>query len=306
MNKKVKIGLGIVVAIIFYFFAKFLSNDIFFGDDTTSIVNWLSEGGKFNFDGILTGLFVKLTAKDLPLLLNINPHTFSMTFGAYVRAFNIVLLCIAMSIFMYNGREKTKTFPIFVTFSAFYFCYACTNIELFWFNPNQIPTSDIAGSFILLTEYSQHFGQLFSFILGLFAIYFILNHFTNNKIPNEKNLVLISILSFLIATLSMFVNIIIGVLLVFTSIYLIILNYKEDKKFIFNKAMYIPLISYFLGSIVFSFYPGFFKYFSMNVDVVSFTKILFENFVMTNSFEFALIIILSTIFIPLVTRPKVA
>ena len=179
MNKNVKILVVCVFAVIFAGFAYFLSDDICYGDDTLTIISWLFQGGTYNFDSVITSFLPQLFAKYFPLWLNIHPHTFSMTVGAYVRAFDTGLLCLMMSMFMFIGREKSKSFPIVMLFSAFYFCYASANMNFDWANPNLLPSYELDGSFVMLTEYSQHFGQLLTFIFGLFYIYLFTNSFAD-------------------------------------------------------------------------------------------------------------------------------
>lgn len=297
MNKNIKFAFGFIAIVIFCIFYKFLSNDILWGDDTTGLISWITEGGKLNLDGIITSALSNFTAKNLPLLLHIHPHNFSMTAGAAIRAFDVVLLSFVMSLFMFSGRSKTKIFPVIFAFSAFYFCYASANIDFNWLNPNQLPSYDITGSFILLTEYSQHFGQLLTFIFGLAYLYFVITSFAQNKLPEEKYLPALTIASFFIATLSMFVNIVCGITLLFIGAYLLLINLKTDRKTFLTqgKTVYIPIFSYFCGSVLFSFYPGFLNYFSADINFLSFAKTLIKNFVLTNSFEFALILILSAI-----------
>lgn len=296
MNKYTKIFSGIVLAVIFCFFSWFLSNDIFSGEDIPALSDWLTEGGKFNLDGIITAIMTHIFGRDLPLLLHINPHAFSMTAGAWIRAFNTVLLCYIISVFMFNGRTKSKNFPIVLLFSALYFCYACSNVEFDWFNPNNLPIYDSNGTFILLTEYSEHFGQLVNLILGLGFLYFAISHFTQNKKPNEKHLKVITIFAFLTAMSSLFVNVVCGIVLIFISIYLGLINFNKKEEIKNNaKIIIFPLIGYLLGSCVFAFYPGYTKFFSFGVNYISYAKILFKNYIITNSLEFALILILAAI-----------
>lgn len=297
MSKNVKFIVFCVFAIIFYLFVKFLSNDIFFGDDTSALTSWLYGGGKYNLDSVFTAFMPKFFGKYLPLFFNIHPHEFSMSWGAYIRAFDTAILCLVMSLFMFNGRKKTKTFPLVMLFSAFYFCYASANMNFDWINPNLLPAYDLTGSFVMLTEYSQHFGQLLTFILGIFALYYITENFTQNKVPDKKSVFVISFLAFLTAISSMFVNIIVGIVLIFCSIYLLIVYWKNLKSKIsqYGKTILIPLICYLAGSLIFAIYPGYLNFLSINTDFVSFLKSVCKSVIFANSLEFALILALSAI-----------
>lgn len=295
MNKNVKILVFCVFAVIFAGFAYFLSDDICYGDDTLTIVSWLFQGGTYNFDSVITSFLPQVFTKYLPLWLNIHPHTFSMTIGAYVRAFDVFLLCFVMSMFMFIGREKTKSLPLVVLFSAFYFCYASANMNFDWANSNQLPNYELDGSFVMLTEYSQHFGQLLSFILGLFYIYLFTNSFAKKELP--KNTAAVGFLTFLTALSSMFVNIIVGTILFFSGLYLIAVNGEDSKKlFDENKKTFITLIvSYLAGSAFFAYYPGYFKYFSTDMNFTAILKSFYKTFVLANSFEIAMVLMLAAI-----------
>ncbi|MCR5262074.1 MAG: hypothetical protein K6C94_09605 [Candidatus Gastranaerophilales bacterium] len=291
---KNKIFLGLVSLLIFVFFGWFLSNDIFSGDDIAVISAWLQEGGKFNFDGIITAFISHVYSKDIPLLFHINPHEFSMTAGAWIRAFDVTVLCLMMSFFFFNGRKITGKISLIALFSAFYFSYACANIEFKCFNPNLIPNNNLDGSFVLLTEYSQHFGQLFNLIIGLCFLYFLIFHFTQNKIPDKKHLFLICIFSFLTAMSSLFVNVVCGFALTAAVLYLFIINIKSLKNEN-TKILLFPFLSYIAGSIAFAVYPGYLNFFKTDFNFLKISKTIFKNFVMLNSMEIALIVILSAI-----------
>lgn len=295
MSKNVKIFVLFVFAVIFAGFAYFLADDICFGDDTTTVISWLFQGGTYNFDSIITSFLSQLFTKYFPLWLHIHPHSFSMTIGAFVRAFDVSLLCFVMSLFMFIGREKNKSFPIVMLFSAFYFCYASANMNFDWANPNLLPSYELDGSFVMLTEYSQHFGQLLTFILGLFYLYLFINFFAKNELP--KNTITVGILTFLTAISSMFINIVVGIMLLFSGIYLVIANRTNVKNlFNQNKKFYITLlVSYISGSAFFTYYPGYFKYFSTDMNFIAVLKSFYKTFILTNSFEIAMVFILSAI-----------
>ena len=105
------------------FFIWFLSNDIFVGDDISEIVNLSQNTAKYNIDGLYTSVMTKLFCVKLPLFLNIHPHQFSMTAGAFVRGFNIAVLCGVISLFLFIGRNKKFYLGLGTLFSAFYFCH---------------------------------------------------------------------------------------------------------------------------------------------------------------------------------------
>ncbi len=297
MNKKLKIGIFCTLAIVFSFFVWFLSDDIFSGDDMMSLVSWLTEGGKYNLDSVLTAFLPKVFGEYLPLLFHVNPHEFSMTVGAVIRGVNVSLLCFVMSLFLFIGRQKTKMFPVAILVSALYFCYASANMEFDWINPNNLPVYDLAGSYVMLTEYSQHFGQLVTFILGLFSLYFLISYFVQNKLPEKKYLFLICGIAFLTAVSSMFVSIVVGVTFSLVAFYLFFANIQQGKNELIKsgKTVYFPLISYYLGMCVFAYYPGYLNYFSLNFNLPLFVKSLGKTLVLSNSFETALIIALSAI-----------
>lgn len=297
MNKKIKITLGVIFVCIFAFFAWFLSDDVFSGDDITSIVSVLYGGGNFNIDGVFTALITQVVGVWLPQILHINPHQFSMTAGAWLRAFNVVLLCGIMPLFAFNGREKGKSIIFFTLFSFFYFCYASSNMNFDWINFHKLPNYETFGSFLLLTEYSAHFGQFLSLILGLGVIYYIIAHFAQNKLPEEKHLKILTTVAFLTAMSSMFINLSVGFLLFGICVYLLILNKKTDKNVIKEKGriIYIPVVAYAVGTVIFGIYPSFFKYFSTDVSILSFLKSVFKYVIVSNVFEIALILILSAI-----------
>lgn len=295
MNKNVKILVFCVFAVIFTGFAYFLSDDICYGDDTLTIVSWLFQGGNYNFDSVITSFLPQVFTKYLPLWLHIHPHTFSMTIGAYVRAFDVSVLCFVMSMFMFIGRKKTKAFPLVMLFSAFYFCYASANMNFDWANPNLLPSYELDGSFVMLTEYSQHFGQLLTFILGLSYIYLFTKFFAKKEFP--KNTITIGILTFLTALSSMFVNIIVGTILILCGIYLIAVNGEDSKKlFDENKKTFMTLIvPYLAGSAIFAYYPGYLKYFSTDMNFMAVIKSFYKTFILADSFEIAMVLILAAI-----------
>lgn len=297
MNRKIKIILGAIFFLIFAFFAWFLSDDIFSGDDITSVVSILYGGGKFNIDGVFTAFISQTVGVWIPQIFHIHPHQFSMTAGAWIRAFNVALLCGVMPLFAFNGREKGKSLIFFTLFSVFYFCYASSNMDFNWVNPHGLPDYEIFGSFIMLTEYAAHFGQLLSLIFGLGVIYYIIAHFTQNKLPNEKHLKSLTAVAFLTAMSSMFINLTVGFLLLGICVYLLILNKKTDKNLIKEngKVVYFPVFAYIAGSIIFGFYPSFFNYFSIDFSFLSFIKTVFKYVIVSNVFEIALILILSAI-----------
>lgn len=297
MSKKIKIILGIIFALIFAFFVWFLSDDIFSGDDTMSLISLLQGGGKYNIDGIFTALLTQTVGIWIPKILHINLHEFSMTAGAWIRALNVVIFCAVMTLFAFNGREKGKSLIFFTLFSLFYFCYASSNMNFDWANPNNLPNYEIFGSFILLTEYADHFGQFLSLILGLGVIYFIVAHFTQNKLPDEKYLKPLTVVAFLTAMSSMFVNLTVGFLLFGICVYLLILNRKTDKNIIKEKGkiVYVPTIAYVVGAVLFGIYPSYFNFVSKEIFSLTFLKSLFKFLVVSNVFEISLILILAAI-----------
>lgn len=293
MNDKIKIRVVCVSIVIFCFFTWFLSNDILAGDDTLSIVSWMFEGGKYNLDCIFTAFMPKLFGQYLPAFLHINPHEFSMTTGAALRSFNVTVLFFVMSLFMFLGRKKNAAFPLIILLSALYFCYASSNMDFDLINPNHLPAYDLEGSFVMLTEYSHHFGQLVTFILGLFSLYYILSLFLQNQLPDKKYIVLISVFAFMTAVSSMFVCIVTGFTSLLIFIYLFAANsFKINENY---KIIYIPACSYLIGVMIFAFYPGFFNYFSKDINALDFLKILFKTIILQNSLEFGLIVILTSV-----------
>jgi hypothetical protein len=297
MCKTFKIGTIIISLAIFTFFIWFLKDDIFSGLETLSLVSIFGNDGKYNMTGILPSLFSHVFGTYIPILFHINPHIYSMTVGAVIKSFNVVILCLTMSVFAFNGREKNKSFMTFLLFSMFYFCYAAANLDVKFTNIHSLPNYDIYGSFAILTEYSQHFGQLCSFIFELILLFFITKHFTQNKIPNSNFLIPLSIFFFLAGCSSLFVNITLATVIFAIDIYLLILNKNENKKNLFQKGrtIVIPSISFLAGLICFGFYPKFFNFFTLNFDFSSLLKNLFKTIIINNIFEFALIIILSSI-----------
>lgn len=293
MTNKFKIFTGVASLLIIVFFTWFLSNDIFSGDDIPSLVQWLTDGGTYNTDGVISAILTHIVGRDIPLVFHINPHLYSMTIGAFIRAFDTALLCLLISSFAFIGRKKSLVFPFLTLFSALYFCYAGANLDFINTNSNNLPPSDLDGSYILLTEFSQHFGQLFNLIIGLGFLYLVINFFCQNKLPDEKYLVPLTLLSFVTAMSSMFVNVVCGVVLLFAAVYLIILNRGKISELIQKKTVLFPLISYVAGSIVFAFYPGYLKFFSVNSDFLNTSKVIIVNILKSNSLETALIIILS-------------
>lgn len=297
MSKNLKIIIGCILALIFAFFVWFLSDDVFSGDDTMSLVSLLQGGGKYNIDGIFTAIITQTVGIWIPKFLHINLHQFSMTAGAWIRAFNVAIFCVVMPLFAFNGRKKGKSFIFFTLFSLFYFCYASSNMNFDWANPFSLPNYEIFGSFVLLTEYAHHFGQFLSLILGLGVIYFITAHFTQNKLPDEKSLKPLTVVAFLTAMSSMFVNLTVGFLLFGICIYLLILNKNTDKKILKEKGkiVYVPTIAYAVGAILFGIYPSYFNFISSEIFSLTFLKSLFKFFVVSNVFELALILILAAI-----------
>lgn len=297
MSKKLKIILGFIFVLIFAFFAWYLSDDIFSGDDTMSLVSLLQGGGKYNVDGIFTALLTQCVGIWIPQILHINLHEFSMTAGAWIRALDVVLFSAVMSLFAFCGREKGKSVIFFVLFSIFYFCYASSNMNFDWANPNNLPNYEIFGSFVLLTEYASHFGQFLSLILGLGMIYFIISHFAQNKLPNEKYLKPLTIVAFLTAMSSMFVNLSVGALLFGVCLYLFILNRKQEKNFVKEngKTVYVPVLAYAVGAIIFGIYPSYFNFVSKEIFDLAFLKSLSKFLIVSNVFEISLILILAAI-----------
>lgn len=297
MNKKMKIISGFIYILVFVFFAWFLSDDIFSGDDISGLLSLLNGGGQYNVDGIFTALITHFVGVTIPKFLHINLHQFSMTAGAWLRAFDLVFLCMIVPLFAFNGREKGKSFIFFSLFSLFYFCYASSNMNFDWSNPYELPSYETFGSFVLLTEYASHFGQFVSLLLGLGVVYFIISHFSQNKLPDVKNLKLLTVIAFLTAMSSMFVNLIVGFLFFGVCIYLLILNAKTDKKIIKEKGkiIYMPAIAYMVGTVFFGIYPSFFEYFSRSDLNLDFFKSLFNLLIVSNAFEIALLVIFTAI-----------
>ena len=293
MSKRTKIAAICVLTAVFCFFMWFLADDIYFGDDIFSLSSCLYGGGKFNYDSLITAFLPNIFGKYLPILFHTNPHTFSMTVGAAVRSFDVVLLCFLLPFCMYIGRKKDGFFPVIVAFSALYFCYASANMEYNCFNCMEIPTYQLRGWFIMWTEYSQHFGQLLTFILGLFALINIVSAFVQNKIPEKKQLVPICIISYLTAVSSMYVSVVVGVNLLLTVVYYLIAERGNEnfKKNLSVSAM--PLVAYVLGVSTFACYPKYLNYFTLDFSFIKFAKGFLEFAVFENSLEFAAIVILS-------------
>ncbi len=297
MKNNVKISLGFIYVLIFIFFVWFLSDDVFSGDDISGLLSLLNGGGQYNVDGFFTALISNFVGITIPEFLHINLHQFSMTAGAWIRAFNTVLLCFVLPLFAFNGREKGKSFILFSLFSLFYFCYASSNMNFDWANPYELPNYEIFGSFILLTEYASHFGQFLSLLLGLSVVYFIISHFSQNKLPDMKNLKILTIIAFLTAISSMFVNLIVGFLFFGVCVYLLILNAKTNPKLIKEngKIIYIPAFAYVFGSILFGIYPSYGTFFSFSGLNFTFLKSLFNFLILSNVLEIALLVILTAI-----------
>lgn len=293
MNNKLKISVIVVFLTVFVFFCTFLSNDIFSGDDALNLMS--NTGNQYNICGYFSVFFTKILGKYLPLFFNINPHEFSMTLGAWIRSLNVTVLFGIMALFAFNGRKINFSYTFFVILSAFYFCYASSNVNYDLVNPNKLPVYDLEGTFIMLTEYSQHFGQLVSFIIGLFFIFFINYFFSQNKIPKEKWCWLICFFAYFAAYSSMFVSVVSGIYLLCILLYLIFLSLK-DKEQIFsnkNRTIGVAILGYSIGVIQFAFFPKYQLYFSN--DILRELKNIVKILVFQNSFEFALIIILSSV-----------
>lgn len=293
MSKRTKIAAICVLTAVFCFFMWFLADDIYFGDDIFSLSSCLYGGGKFNYDSLITAFLPNVFGKYLPILFHTNPHTFSMTVGAAVRSFDVVLLCFLLPFCMYIGRKKDGFFPVIVVFSALYFCYASANMEYNCFNCMEIPTYQLRGSFMMLTEYSQHFGQLLTFVLGLFALINIVSAFVQNKIPEKKQLVPICIISYLTAVSSMYVSVVVGVSLLLTVVYYLIAESKNENYKKNLSVLAMPLVAYVLGVSTFACYPKYLNYFTLDFSFIKFAKGFLEYAVFENSLEFAAIVILS-------------
>lgn len=293
MNNKTKFGIWCVSILIFCFFTYFLSSDICAGDDFSNIASLMYGGGKYNIDSAFTSALSIFFGYWLPSFFHINPHQFSMTIGAVIRSFDAVLLFLIMSLFFYCGRPKKSLVPLTLIISALYFCYASANMNFDQFNPNKLPQYDLEGSFIMLTEYAQHFGQMISFIFALFSIYFLIGHFAENKLLSRKKTLVLTLSVFLSAFSSMFSCITVGITLGLMCCYLYFSNFKENQKLLKNISF--PVCAYIIGACIFGFYPGFFGYFSLKADFMIFFKTLYNGLVIQNSLEFALIIILASV-----------
>lgn len=294
MSKQTKIAVICALTAIFCFFIWFLSDDIYFGDDVSSLLSCVYGGGKFNYDSLITAFLPNVFGKYLPLLLHINPHTFSMTIGAAVRAFDVALLCFLIPFFMYIGRKKDGFFPVIIVASALYFCYASGNMEYNCYNMFDIPTYGLRGSFVMLTEYSQHFGQFLTFILGLFSLKYIISAFVENKIPDKKHLPIICVIAYLTAVSSMYVSVVLGFVVILLFGYFLIAERKNADYKNNCKMLIFPLAAYVLGVSTFACYPQYLNYFSLDFNLLKFVKGILEYAVFENSLEFATIIILST------------
>lgn len=279
---------------IFAFFLCFMSKDIFSGDDIIFRINSESNIEFFNINIFVTEFFTKLAGEYLPLVFNINPHTFSMTVGAVIRSAFVVLLCSVMALFPFNNREKTITSSLFTLISALYFIYAASNTDFSVINPNLLPSYDITGSFVLLTEYFHHFGEFLPFILCLYGIFFVLNHFTQNKLPDKKYIPIYSVYAFFVGFLSVFSGILGGLYLIFISLYLLLNNLNKKAVFYEGKVIYIPLFSLIFGMLCLKPASQYFNYFSPDIKF-SFLKTLFSEQVIKNCLEYALIIILAAV-----------
>ena len=261
MKSKVTVFSLISLIITAVFFVWFLSNDIFLGDDISEIVNLSQNTAKYNIDGLYTSILTKIFCVKIPLLLNIHPHQFSMTAGALVRGINIAVLCGIISLFLFTGRNKKMYLAFGTLFSAFYFCYASSNLTFMFKNILNIPHFETEGSFVLLTEYTHHFGQILSLILGLGFIYIIADCFINNRIFDKKYLIPVSLLGFFCASSSLYVVVITTVILLLIFIYYLTLNLMINKKTFSDiknelKSVIYPVVSYILGNIIFYYYIG--------------------------------------------------
>lgn len=299
MKSKVTVFYLISLVLTAVFFMWFLSNDIFVGDDISEIVNLSQNTAKYNIDGLYTSVLTKLFCVKIPLLLNIHPHQFSMTAGAFVRGFNIAVLCGVISLFLFIGRNKKFYLALGTLFSAFYFCYASSNLTFMFDNILNIPHFETEGSFVLLTEYTHHFGQIFSLILGLGFIYVIADCFINNKIFDKKYLIPVSLLGFFCASSSLYVVVITTVMLLFIFIYYLTLNLIINKKPFSDiknelKSVLYPVVSYVLGNILFYYYTGFNR-FEFADSLLSGAKTVIKTLMFAVPLETATLFILSAV-----------
>lgn len=299
MKKKVYLFNSAVIVLITVFFTWFLSNDIFLGDDISEILNLTPDTAKYNINGFFTGFITKIFCINLPLIFHIHPHQFSMTAGAFLRAVNIALLCGIVSCFLFAGREKKSYFGLGVLFSAYYFCYASSNLNVAFKNLLNIPRFESEGSFFLITEYSHHFGQILSLILGLAFIYLIVTCFINENFTDKKYIVPCCILGFLSASSSMYVSVIVGTFCALTGLYYLILiffvNRNSVKDFLnSDKKVFFPILFFCLGIIIFAFYPGYSSHIQTDFSFLNSLKIVVKGLLSTVPLEIASILILST------------
>ena len=299
MKSRVTIFSLISLIITAVFFVWFISNDIFLGDDISEIVNLSQNTAKYNIDGLYTSILTKIFCVKIPLLLNIHPHQFSMTAGAFVRGLNIAVLCGIISLFLFIGRNRKSYLALGILFSAFYFCYASSNLNFKFNNMLQIPHFETEGSFVLLTEYTHHFGQILSLILGLLFLYIIADCFINNRIFDKKYLIPVSLLGFFSASSSLYVVVLTTVALIFIFAYYIILNTAVNKKSFTDikselKSVLYPVISYILGNIIFYYYIGLNR-FEPASTILTGIKTIIKTLMVSAPLEIATIIILSAV-----------
>ena len=298
MKGRVYIFNYLILILTVTFFTWFLSNDIFLGDDISEILNFVPDTAKYNIDGIFTGFITKLFCVNLPLLFHIHPHVFSMTAGAFVRAVNIALLCGMVSCFLFVGRGIKSYFGAGMVFCAYYFCYASSNLSISFKNLLNVPRFEAEGSFFLITEYTHHFGQILSLIIGLFFIYLIVDCFIGGKFLDKKYIIPCCILGFLCGSSSAYVSVICGVLCAAVCLYYLILiffvNKNSVKDFLkSDKTAFLPILFFCFGVILFAFYPGY-SFGLTNFSLLSSAKTVVKALLSTVPLETASILILST------------
>lgn len=300
MKSKVCILNIIILAFIAIFFSWFLSNDIFLGDDISEILHLSQKTAKYNIDGLFTSVITKLFCVNIPLLLKIHPHQFSMTAGAFVRGLNLALLCGIIPLFMFLGREKKYYIILGTVFSAFYLCYSFSNLDLIFSNLLQLPNYEAEGSFVLITEYAHHFGQILSLILGLSFLYILINCFINENVLDKKYLIPCSVLAFLGGFSSLYVSVVVGTVIFCICLYSLILNffinkisYSDFKEA--DKTSIIPLAAYFTGMFLLIIYNKLYVYSLFKIKLFFGIKAVIKGLLATVPLEIATIIILCTV-----------
>ncbi len=285
-----KILFASFVILVFFFFFKFLSCDILAGDDI-SVSSCAYKSQKFNFYFLFYYFIPKMFATYFPHCLNINPHQFSVTVGAFCRSFNITLLFITISAFAFIGRKINSSFLFIFFLSVFYFCYASSNMDFYIVNSNLLPSYDLEGSFTMLTQYSRHFGIFLPFILNLFGFVFMINLFVNNNFPNPKYLYPIASGLFLISNCSLFISFISLSLLISIGLYIFIADIKKQIDFDKIKIYCFFALSSFFGLFLCIIQNLNCFYLNQKLSL----KYLIKNAIVSNCFEFALLFSLTAV-----------